>query len=149
MGSKKTSKKPIGRKPKIVESTLGKLREAFLLGCTDAEACLLADIHPDTLYDYQKKNPVFSEQKKLFKNNPVLQARKTVVESLKSDPNLALRFLERKLSDEFSLKQRVDAKIEESAKITAFNYIVPKGSIIPCDLYDSHGKPVTVTVAED
>jgi hypothetical protein len=149
MGTKKHIKKAVGRKPKMIESTLGKLREAFLLGCSDTEACLYADIHPDTLYEYQKKNPIYSEQKKLLKNNPVLLARKTVVESLKGDPNLALKYLERKLSDEFSLKQKVDAKIEEPTKITGFSYIVPKGSQVPCDLFDRHGKPVTVTVAEE
>ena len=133
----------------MTEATLGKLREAFLLGCSDSEACLYADINPDTLYEYQKSNPQFSEKKKLLKNNPVLLARKTVVESLKSDPNLALKYLERKLSDEFSLKQKLDAKIDDPTKITGFSYIVPKGSTVPCDLYDKHGEPVTVTVAEE
>lgn len=98
----------IGRPQKITNQVLGKLREAFLLGCTDQEACLNADINPDTLYEYQKRNLLFTEQKESYKSNPVLLARKTVVNALKRDPHLALKFLERKKKDEFSLKQNLD-----------------------------------------
>lgn len=125
--NKKRKLKP-GRKPKINISILGKLREAFLLGCTDSEACLFAEIHPDTLYAYQKKNPKYSEQKTLFKSNPFLIARRSVVEALKTDPNLALKYLERKLSDEFSLRQEIKQTVNQE-KITGFNYIVPKDRI--------------------
>lgn len=96
-----------GRKSKINNTLLGKLREAFLWGCTDREACLYADINPDTLYAYQKENPGYSEQKEQYKSNPVLIARKVIVEAMKNDPNLALKFLERRKSDEFSLKHIV------------------------------------------
>lgn len=93
-----------GRPQKITNQILGKLKEAFLWGCTDLEACFYADIHPDTLYEYQKKNPEYSEQKKCFKSNPILLARKVVVNALEGNPMLALRFLERRKRDEFSLK---------------------------------------------
>lgn len=95
-------------RPKIINQTiLGKLREAFLWGCSDREACLYAGINPDTLYTYQKENPEYSEQKEQYKSNPVLIARKVIVEAMKNDPNLALKFLERRKSDEFSLKHIV------------------------------------------
>lgn len=149
MSVRKSRKSKVGRKPKINDLTLGKLRDAFLLGCSDAEACFYAEIHPDTLYEYQKKNPEYTEQKKLYKSNPVLLARRTVVEALKTDPNLALKYLERKLSDEFSLKQTVNTHIEESSKITGFNYIVPKGSVIPEDLYNKEGKRIDVIVSKE
>ena len=117
-------------RPKIVNhTTLGKLREAFLWGCTDREACLYAGINPDTLYEYQKKNPKYTEQKDLYKSNPVLIARKSVIYALASDPHLALKYLERKKSDEFSLKQTVDAIVSESDRVIGFNYIIPKDRI--------------------
>jgi hypothetical protein len=114
----------VGRPTKMTTITLGKLREAFLWGCTDKEACLYADIHPDTLYDYQVKNPKYSEEKKLFKDNPVLVARRAVVNALESDPKLALRYLERKRSSEFSLRQTVDQNIN-TERITGITYVVP------------------------
>ena len=91
MQRKKVVKKSVGRKPKITQYTLGKLREAFLLGCSDVEACFYAEIHPDTLYDYQKKNPEYTEQKKLLKSNPILLARRTVVDGLKTDATMNAR----------------------------------------------------------
>lgn len=117
-------------RPKVInQTTLGKLREAFLWGCTDREACLYAGINPDTLYEYQKKNPKYTEQKDIYKSNPVLIARKSVIDALSSDPHLALKYLERKKSDEFSLKQTIDATVTEPVRITGFNYIVPKDRI--------------------
>lgn len=98
----------MGRPKKITAQVLGKLKEAFLLGCTDREACFYAEINPDTLYAYQKENPTFSDQKESFKSNPILLARKTVINALKDNPMLALKYLERKQRSEFSLLQKVD-----------------------------------------
>jgi hypothetical protein len=98
----------VGRPTVMTDETLGKLREAFLLGCTDEEACLFADIHPSTLYDYQKEHPGYTEEKAQLKQNPILLARTTVVKALSNDHDHALKFLERKKKDEFSPKQEVE-----------------------------------------
>ena len=67
--AKKPTKK-VGR-PTIIDNTkLQKLREAFLMDCTDDEACLYAEIAPATLYNYQNANPEFLDQKEHWKNNP-------------------------------------------------------------------------------
>lgn len=84
-----------GRPTKMTKATLGKLREAFLFGATDEEACLFAQINPDTLYEYQKQHPQFSEQKRVWKYNPALKARKTIFDRL-SDPKIAMWYLEKK-----------------------------------------------------
>jgi hypothetical protein len=97
-------KKPEGRPTVFTEQLLQKLEEAFLLGCTDEEACLFADIAPSSLYNYQKDRPEFLERKNVLKNNPVLKARTEVVNGFKGNPDLALKFLERKKKDEFSLR---------------------------------------------
>jgi len=94
-----------GRPTKMTTETIGKLESAFLLGCTDREACLFADIHPDTLYKYCKDNPEFSDRKELLKEDPVFKARQSVIDNMKNDGNLALKFLERKKKDEFSVRQ--------------------------------------------
>ncbi len=97
-----------GRPTKITDLVLGKLREAFLLGCTDREACIYADICPDTLYEYQKTHADYADQKELYKSYPILLARKSVINAMEKDPYLALKFLERKKKDEFSLRQNID-----------------------------------------
>src|SRR3989304_5910312 len=91
-----------GRPTKMTPTTLQKLHEAFLWGCSDREACLWADINPDTLYCYQEANPEYSEQKEAWKSCPNIKARRTLVRALDKDPNLALKYLERKLPREFS-----------------------------------------------
>jgi hypothetical protein len=65
-----------GRPTKMTKATLGKLRGAFLMGSTDEEACVFAQIHPSTLYDYQQQNPDFSEEKEVWKMKPILKSRR-------------------------------------------------------------------------
>jgi len=58
----------MGRPAIINKIILDKLKEAFLFGTTDREARLYADIYRDTLYNYQKKNLEFSNQKEDWKS---------------------------------------------------------------------------------
>lgn len=97
----------MGRPTVMTDEVLRKLEEAFLLGCSDIEACFYANIGQQTLYDYQKNNPDFTERKAQLKANPVFIARKSVVDGLKESPDLSLRFLERKEKNEFGLKQTI------------------------------------------
>lgn len=95
-------KHPGGRPTKMTPQTIDKLEQAFSLGCTDIEACLFADISVDLLYKYQRENPEYIKRKEALKENPVLLARTSVVNSLPNSPELALKYLERKRKDEFS-----------------------------------------------
>ncbi len=94
-----------GQPPKITEDRLRLLRGFFLMGCPDDEACLGADISPETLYAYQRQHPEYSDQKRAWKKNPSLKARKTMFESL-TDPDSAWKFLttSKDTRDEFSTK---------------------------------------------
>lgn len=104
-----------GRPPKIDQNIVNKLEEAFLLGCSDLEACFAAGISKQTLYNYQAKNPEFVARKEQLKENPIYLARKSVVESVSDDPNLALKYLERKKKKEFAL--RTETAIEGELSI--------------------------------
>lgn len=95
-----------GRPPAITEVTLAKLEAAFMYGCSDGEACLYAGIYPSTLYHYQKDHPEFKERKDLLKKMPFLQARQATVASFPKRPDIALRFLEDRLPEEFSPKMK-------------------------------------------
>lgn len=87
---------------------VGKLENAFSLGCSDREACLIAGIHKDTLYEYCKKNPDFSDRKQQLKLFPIIRAKQTVYKALERDPKLALRYLEKTLPYEFGKYSHVD-----------------------------------------
>jgi len=101
---------PVGRPTVMTPDTVKKLEEAFLLGCTDLEACLVADISKETLYNYQDKNPEFVGRKEKLKLFPIYRARASVMNGI-DDPDLALKFLERKKKDEFSLRTENDTTI--------------------------------------
>jgi hypothetical protein len=91
-----------GRKPAITPTVLVKLREAFLMGCDDLEACTFAGIAPATLYAHQKGNQTFSEWKEALKRTPFLKARKAIVNELEHNPEFAMRYMERKKKHEFA-----------------------------------------------
>lgn len=99
-----------GRPTIVTEEIIHKLNEAFALGCSDLEACFYADISKSTLYNYQNKNSEFVERKEELKEKPVFEARKSVISAMKTDGALALKYLERKKKDEFSLKTESEVK---------------------------------------
>lgn len=86
----------------MTPETVTKLEGAFMLGCTDEEACLVADISKQTLYNYQKEHPEFIDRKEQLKQWPNYQARTSVIEGIKKDPELALKYLSKKKKDEFA-----------------------------------------------
>jgi hypothetical protein len=96
-----------GRKPAMTPTVLLLLREAFLIGCDDQEACLFAGISHQTLYNYQKENKAFVEWKEALKRTPFLKARKTIVDALESDPEFAMRYMERKKKAEFAPQAKI------------------------------------------
>lgn len=122
----------MARPTKMTNEVIGKLEQAFAFGCSDLEACRFADINPDTLYDYCKKNPEFSERKAQLKLDPVLKAKKTLFESL-NDVKVAQWFLERKCRDEFNIK--VENTTENNIPLSALKVEIIKhvGQAKDCD----------------
>lgn len=106
----------LGKPTVMTTETLAKLRQAFLMGCCDREACLYAEIGLQTLYDYQKRNPEYSEQKRAFKTHPILKARKTVFDNL-GEVKTAQWYLEKKRPKEFGLRA-VKASFDNRLKST-------------------------------
>jgi len=88
--------------------TLKKLEEAFALDCTIEEACFYADITPKTYYNWIADDEVLLHRLVALRNRPVLTARKTVVDKIWEDAELALKYLERKRKGEFSLKTETE-----------------------------------------
>ncbi len=108
-------KRAVGHPTVMTEEVIQQLEAAFLLGCTDLEACLKAGISKSTLYNYQNEYPEFLERKELLKKNPTYRARVCVYQSLRLDPELALKYLERKEKNEFS--PRIESTGPEGAPL--------------------------------
>lgn len=101
-----------GRPRKINDDILKKLEQGFMYGFTDVEACLYADISPQTLYNYCKRKPKFLERKEELKNRPKLRAKMNIVKSLESnDLKTSKWYLERKSRDEFGIKDQEEQRL--------------------------------------
>lgn len=115
---KNKTKNAVGRPRAIGEKELQKLKEAFLMGCTNREACLYADVAESTFYDFLKEYPEYSEKIDIWKNYEKIKARMVVHNALnKGDRDMAKWYLERKAKDEFSTKQEVDATVNNRVVI--------------------------------
>lgn len=108
MPAKKTGRKLFNGKDE--KTVVQKLEQVWTFGGSDKEAAFYAEISPAALSDYLKKNPLISERKEALKNKPILKAREELIKGLKDNPELALKYLERKLPDEFALKNILEHK---------------------------------------
>lgn len=132
MSIKKNIKNKAGRKlfdGKNEKDVIRKLENVWGLGGTDAEAAFYADISKAALSEYLTKHPDISERKEALKNNPILLARKSVIDGIKIDPDLALKYLERKCKDEFSTKVITDNKNTNTNTDTEVSLILKKLNI--------------------
>ena len=92
-------------KPKLDNpETVKKLEEAFALDCSIPEACFYANISKQTYYNLLEEKPELLDRFTALREKPVLIARQTVVKACKDNADMALKYLERKRKDEFSLK---------------------------------------------
>ena len=115
-----------GRPTKMTPETVSKLEEAFMWGCSDVEACLYADISKQTLYDYQTKHPEYVDRKQSLKENLKLQARRNLSNSIsiERDTDNSKWYLERKVKDEFSLRQETTGKDGEPLKVSDVTQLI-------------------------
>jgi hypothetical protein len=97
---------------------LAKLEQAFRMGCNVKEACLFAEISYEQ-YNYYCKNVDEDYQKKveLWRETPVLIARKSVIKDLPNDSKLAFDYLRHKRPDEFKLKSETEVGGKDGAPI--------------------------------
>ena len=103
----------------MTEEIVNKLLTAFAYSFSDAEACLYAWISKQTLYDYCKRHPDFSDQKEELKNKPNIKAKMNWIEKINNkDYQASKEWLERKAKDEFSLKTETD----NTHKITDYTF---------------------------
>jgi len=103
LNGKRIERPKLWRPTKFTDELVEKLEAAFLMGFTDAEACLYADIDKQSLYNYCEKHPEFSTRKEELK-----KSLRTVVKSnlsrelIKWDKQTTQFFAETKMKEEFS-----------------------------------------------
>jgi hypothetical protein len=103
-----------GRPSSINENTIPLLKEAFLWGCTDAEACVYADVSTSAFYRHQEENPGFRELKETLKTSPVMRAKRIVSQSLDKDElSTAHKVIERKEGLKVSLEGDLNLKVSK------------------------------------
>jgi hypothetical protein len=108
----------VGRPTVMTEEMVEKLEMLFAKGLSDREACLIADINPQTLYNYCNDNPEFFERKELLKEQVKTKAKLNVAEAINNnDVDLSKWYLERKSKDEFSTKQEIKADVDADVTI--------------------------------
>jgi len=75
---------PGGRPTIMDEITLQKLEGAFANDATDEQACFIAKISKQTLYNYQKEHPEFIDRKQALKSMVTYQAKYNLKELIYS-----------------------------------------------------------------
>lgn len=103
---------------KITKKVWDVLEDGFMLGLSDAEACLKAGITKPTLYSYFEENPDKKERKELLKNNVKMHAKINIANKIikQNDIELSKYYLEKK-DNEFSKKVKVEAEHTQTQRI--------------------------------
>jgi len=96
----------IGRPTVMTEQVLKDLRMIFLIGATQEEACRYSGISVKTLHNHIKREPDFIQEIAKWQDEPVLKAKRKVVDDIESDTNTAKWYLERR-AKEFKPKQDI------------------------------------------
>jgi len=100
------AKAKLGRPTKMTPEVIERLRYAYMIGSTNAEACAYAEISARALYVYLEDNELFKHKIDDWKLNPILKAKTMVVENLSTDLKNAQWYLERR-AKEFKPKQDI------------------------------------------
>ena len=90
-----------------------KLQAAFSMWANVVQACLVAWISPVTYYSIIKEYPNLAELYKAVREVPNLLALNAVIKSFDSRPELAIKWLERRMSKEFAPRVAIPVELED------------------------------------
>lgn len=105
-----------GRPTVMTEEILNKIEMAFSIGATQKEALMFAGISEVPLKNFLKNNPEYREKIEMLKLKPIFKARQEVVKGLEGNPEFSMKFLEKKLRDEFGNYTKLDIETAEEEK---------------------------------
>lgn len=102
-----------GRPTVMTKLVVSKLEEAYANDATDEQACFLANISKQTLYDYQAKHPEFVDRKKALKAMVTYQAKINIKEAIFGDDTK-----EKIESSKWLLPKKEKAEYSERTELT-------------------------------
>lgn len=109
-----------GRPTIRTKEIVRKLETALQNGFTIDKACEVSGIGRRTYYDWLKQDEEFTAQMERAKNWAVERARQVVVTAIQNgDSGVARWYLERKASDEFGNKNKLEGVIKQENTLTA------------------------------
>lgn len=117
--------------PVNIEDYLTKLKPFLEVGCSLHEACINAIVPYSTMLDYIKADDEVRDNIERMKNQPLYIARKSVVDKMEFDGDLALKYLERKKKDEFSPRSELDANVQVNPIQSLLNTLDGQTGTIP------------------
>lgn len=97
-----------GRPSVVTQEVINKLEQAYIMGCTDIEACLYANISRTALNNYMKKNEDFKSRREMLKKNPALKARHNIYKSLEEGDLPTSKWFAEKTMDDFNPQKKMD-----------------------------------------
>ncbi len=95
----------MARPTKLTPELLDNLKQVFLLGASYREASFYAGISEKTLKNYIKRNPELLPQIELWRSEPTLKAKQTIMDNI-HQPKVAMWYLERRSVD-FKPRQHI------------------------------------------
>lgn len=104
-------------------------------GATVRDACVSAGIPYETVRDYIKADEKVRLKIKSYEGLSIWEARKTLAKGIKKDPDLALKYLERKRKSEFSTKTE-----NENVTYNRFENVKAAGKELRYDFGKSAGE---------
>ena len=123
------AKKSLGGRPtKLNKDVVKKLEEAFSIDATVEEACFYADISRETFYNWMKADKKLFDRLEALRARPVLTARQTVIRAIKDNPDIAMKYLERKKKAEFSPRQEITGADGHSLPPIQVEIVRPKNA---------------------
>lgn len=105
-----------GRPRADIEQYLTEIQPYLEVGCSLHESCLHAVVPYTTVVDHMKRDDEIRKKIERMENVPILIARQSVVGTMAENADLALKYLERKKKDEFSLKSEQEISGDISFK---------------------------------
>lgn len=91
----------VGRPTKLTDEVRKKMEEVAALDGTVEEMAYYCDVSRQTIYQWLKDDPEFSDRIERLRERPILKARQTITKSLET-PQGAQWYLSRKKKKEFA-----------------------------------------------
>lgn len=102
--------------------TIEKIKKAAALDCTHEEICIYAGITMAQLKTYFDSLPGLEQEVDAMRHYPTMKARETLVRALETNPEIALKYLERKKRKEFAVRTELTGEDGKDLTIQIVNY---------------------------